>query len=200
MDAPGIRTSFIPKQSLSNKVPTGHKEGMGFLTFLGITVLVVSLFGWLAAYGYRALLEKEVADQNASLELAKQKFDPSLLKVFENLERRLNTSSQLLAQHTTLSPLFDTLDQLTLKSVRYTAFNYTGNQNASAVKITGEALNFPAVALQALAYSKDSRIINPIFSNLAVEASGRVTFDVAFTIDQNLVLYAPKTGSKLQGL
>src|SRR3989344_9623640 len=102
MDAPGIRTSFIPKQSLTNKVPTRRKEGMGFLSFLGITVLVVSLFGWLTAYGYRSLLQKEVADQNASLELAKQKFDPSLLKVFEDLDRRLRSANQLLAGHSTL--------------------------------------------------------------------------------------------------
>ena len=196
----GIRTSFIPKQSLGNKPAASHTEGMGFLPFLGITILVASHFSWLAAYGYRSLLQKEVADQNASLELAKQKFDPSLLKVFENLDRRLQAANQLLAGHSTLSPLFDTLDQLTLKSVRYNTFNYSSNQSAAAVKITGEALNFPAVALQALAYSKDDRIVNPIFSNLGVEASGRVTFDVSFALDPAFVLFAPKTESKLQGL
>jgi len=199
-----VRTSFIPKTSLSARGP--RKEGLGFFTFLAIAILLVSLLGWLAAFSYKSLVEKDVHNLEAYLTKAKESFDPSLLKVFENLDRRLRTSEDLLHSHTALSPLFTLLDKLTLKNVRYTYFSYVNNGSAAAVKMSGEATDFSAIALQALEFSKDGRLTNPIFSNLGVEQdklsgqSGRITFDVQFNVDQSFVTYAPKPVSALEGI
>lgn len=199
----GIRTSFIPKESLGTPASGGRsarKEGLGFFTFLCITVLIVSLFGWVAAYGYRSLLEKEVADLDQNLSKAKEAFEPGLLKVFENLDRRLRVAGALIDGHTSVAPFFQTMDELTLKSVRYSTLTMLSSNGSTGVKITGEALGFPSIALQALSYSKDGRIENPIFSNLGVEDNGRVSFNVSFNVDPSLMLYKQGQGSQLEGL
>ena len=194
----GVRTSFIPKTSLAVRPP--KREGLGFLMFLGLTIFLISLLGWLAAYSYNSLVEKDVHNLEAYLTQAKESFDPALLKVFENLDRRLNSAEDIMDAHSDLTPLFVMLDRVTLKTVRYTHFSYINNGAAAAVKISGEALDFPSVALQALEYSKEDKIMNPIFSNFGVEQGGKVTFDVSFNIDTSLVSYAPKTGSPLEGI
>src|SRR3989344_1896590 len=133
MDSPAIRTSFIPKTSLSARGP--RKEGLGFFTFLALAILFISLLGWLTAFTYKSLLERDVHDLEASLTRAKESFDPGLLSVFENLDRRLNAAEDLLEEHTTLTPLFVLLDELTLKSIRYNYFSYVNNGQAAAVKM-----------------------------------------------------------------
>lgn len=173
---------------------------MGFFTFIGIAVLVVSLLGWGAAYTYKSLQEKDVHNLETYLAKARESFDPSLLKEFENLDRRLRTAQELLNSHTTLAPLFALLDQITLKNIRYTYFSYVNNGSASAVKISGESTSFPSIALQALEYSKDGHFQNPIFSNLGVMQGGKITFDVAFNVDQSLLSYSTKPTSVLEGI
>ena len=194
----GIRTSFIPKAGLSGRPP--RKEGLGFFAFLGLTILFVSLLGWLAAFGYKSLVAKDVHDLEVYLTKAKESFDPSLLSVFENLDRRLRTADDLLGAHSDLNPLFVLLDKITLKNVRYTYFSYVNNGSAAAVKISGEAVDFPAIALLALEFNKDGRFKNPIFSNLGVEKTGEVTFDVSFNVDPTLVAFVHKGTSPLEGL
>ena len=139
-------------------------------------------------------------DLEASLTRAKESFDPGLLSVFENLDRRLNAAEDLLEEHTTLTPLFVLLDELTLKSIRYNYFSYVNNGQAAAVKMSGEALDFPSIALQALEYNKNGRLINPIFSNLGVEQGGNVTFDVSFNVDTALVSYISKPAVTLPSI
>lgn len=196
-----IRTSFIPKESLSKATEPKHGgKGVGFFTFLCMTVLVISLLGWGAAYSYQSLTAKDVASLEGSLEKAKEAFEPSLLKIFENLDRRLRVSNILLSSHTAVDSIFKILSDETLKSVRYKAFSYASNASGIAVKMDGEAENFEAIALQALAMSKNDKIVNPIFSGLGVGSNGRINFIVTFSVNPSSILYMPQNGSKLQGL
>ncbi|HEY4515233.1 MAG TPA: hypothetical protein VJJ22_03705 [Candidatus Paceibacterota bacterium] len=193
-----LRTSFIPKSNLSN--PPRKKEGSSFITFISIAVLMVSLLGWLAAYGYKYMIAKDVQVLEQSITKARESFDPSLLKVFENLDRRLIAANGLLESHSKVLPIFDLLDRVTLKSVKYSYLGYVNNGIAVSVKITGEAINFESIALLALEYNKSGKILNPIISNLGVLVDGKVTFNVAFNVDSSLVSYvAPKTKT-LEGI
>ena len=193
----GIRTSFIPKAALTS-APKPRKEGMGFLVFLGMLAFIVSLLGWLAAYTYNSLVARDVATLEASINKAKEAFDPARLKVFENLDRRLRAAETLLTSHKSVEPLFTLLDSLTLKSVRFTNFSYVDSTTAGTVRLSGEALDFQSVALQALEFSKDSRIINPIFSNLGVDPkSGRIRFDVSFNVSESLTRYQVPIGNNI---
>jgi hypothetical protein len=190
-----IRTSFIPKAPMANR-PGARKEGMGFLTFLASAVLLVSLIGWGAAFAYKSLIEKDINDLEGYLAKANESFDPSLLRVFENLDRRIRGAEAILDRHTVITPFFELLDSVTLKSVRFNYFSLVNEGSAVAVKMSGQALEFSSIALQALEFNKDSRIINPIFSNLGVEDDqGRVSFDVSFNIDPEMILYKEKVSS-----
>ncbi|OHB18662.1 MAG: hypothetical protein A2749_01200 [Parcubacteria group bacterium RIFCSPHIGHO2_01_FULL_45_26] len=185
-----IRTSFIPKAPLTGKF-TPRKSGLGFLTFLSFALLLVSLIGWGAVFAYKSLVNKDVSALEGYLVKAKESFDPSLLKVFENLDRRIKGTETLLGEHTVLSPFFDLLGPLTLKSVRFDSFSLVNNESVIAVKMSGQALDFPSIALQALEFNKDKRIVNTIFSNLDVEDDeGTVSFDVSLNILPEMISYS----------
>src|SRR3989344_8926603 len=187
-----IRTSFIPKTSITSQFDP-KKEGMGFFMFLSIALLLVSLIGWGVAFAYKSLIEGDIRDLESYLARANESFDPSLLKVFENLDRRIRAGETLLGQHTILTPFFELLDSFTLKSVRFDYFSFVNNGSAITIKMSGEAIDFSSVALQAVEFNKDNRIINPIFSNLGVEdKTNQVTFDVSFNVAPEMILYAKK--------
>ena len=173
-----------------------RKEGLGFFMFLAIAILLVSLIGWGVAFAYKSLVESDIRDLEGYLAQANESFDPALLRVFENLDRRIRGAENILEQHTVLTPFFELLDSVTLKSVRFNYFSLVNNGSAVAVKMSGQALDFSSIALQALEFNKDNRIINPIVSNLGVEDDqGRVSFDVSFNIAPEMVMYAEKVAN-----
>ena len=191
-----IRTSFIPKAPLSNR-PGQRREGLGFFMFLAIAIFLVSLIGWGVAFAYKSLVEKDISDLEGYLAKANESFDPSLLRVFENLDRRIRGARAILDQHVVVTPFFELLDSLTLKSVRFSSFSLVNDGSAVGVKMSGQALDFSSIALQAIEFNKDNRIINPIFSNLGVEDNqGRVSFEVSFNLLPEMILYSEKVGDR----
>ena len=84
-----------------------------------------------------------------------------------------------------------------MKSVRFSSFSLVNDGSAVGVKMSGQALDFSSIALQAIEFNKDNRIINPIFSNLGVEDNqGRVSFEVSFNLLPEMILYSEKVGDR----
>ena len=61
---------------------------------------------------------------NISLTRAKAKFEPGLITDLQVLDKRLNSSKEILSKHISISPIFRSLESLTLKSVRFSKFAY----------------------------------------------------------------------------
>ncbi len=198
-----FQTSFIPKKPISEPVVT-KKAPVGIFTFLSTIIFLASLVAAGGTYFYNSYLTKRVSGMNAQLVRAQNAFEPTLIADLETLDRRMTASNQVLAGHVTVSPLFKSLQDLTLKSVRYTKFTYTFDEEANAyiVNITGEARSYRDIALQSDMFTKNKYIKDPIFSNLKLNERGGVFFDLMFTVDPNFLLYqevinrnatAPKT-------
>ena len=107
----------------------------------------------------------------------------------------MRASSEILGKHIAISPVFEALSALTLKTVRYTKFSYElgVEKNAKVViKLGGIAVGYRSVALQADLFSvKDEgkNFIDPVFSNLTLDDKGNVLFDLEFTVDPSFVNY-----------
>ena len=187
-----FQTSFIPKKPIiKENAAYGGRSVSIFLIislFIFFTVLVVS--GGL--YFYKGILVKKIANLQDTLNLAKNRFEPSKITELQNFDKRLISSTEILSKHITIIPVFNALEQLTMKSVRYTNFSYSlGNDDKATIniKMSGIAIGYRSIALQSDLFTTNKNLIDPIFSNLALDNNGNVLFDLEFSVDPSFVNY-----------
>ena len=189
-----FQTSFIPKKPMVVE-RSAPPSSIGFFTIIAIFILFTVLLATGGLYFYKGVLTKKIADMKDQLVAAKGRLEASKISELQVLDKRLQSATKILDQHVAVTPVFQNLSALTMKTVRFTKFSYTlGNDKDTKVKIkmSGIAVGYRSVALQAdLFANKDEgkHFINPIFSNLTLDDKGNVLFDLDFSVDQNFVNY-----------
>lgn len=186
-----FQTSFIPKKPIiENRVSS--PRGMGLLTmiamFLLFTVVVISV----GLFIYKGILTKSITDKQATLNTAKSRFEPEKISQLSLLDRRLKASNEILSKHIVVTPIFQALQAITMKTVRYTKFTYelgTDKDPKVTVQMSGIAVGYESVALQSDLFTKNKNIIDPVFSNLTLDDKGNVLFDLQFSVDPSFVNY-----------
>jgi hypothetical protein len=186
-----FQTSFIPKKPIieHHESPT---RSVSIFTVISIVILFTVLLATGGLYFYKEVLAKNIAQMANDLDLAKNRFEPSKITELQTLDRRLRNSSEILANHTAITPVFEVLSALTMKTVRYTTFKYDIGTEKNAkvmIKITGIAVGYRSVALQSDLFAKNKNLIDPVFSNLTLDQSGNVLFDLEFSVDPAFVNY-----------
>jgi hypothetical protein len=188
-----FQTSFIPKKSMMvEEQTTSSKKPIGFLMIISIFVFLTVMLASGGLYLYRGMLQKNISDMDANLALAKERFEPATINRLQVLGKRLESSNIILSKHIAISPIFNTLQKLTLKTIRYSKFGYEfGNEKDSRilVKMSGQAIGYRSIALQADLFTKDKNLIDPTFSNLSLDDKGNVLFDLEFSVDPSFVDY-----------
>jgi hypothetical protein len=79
-----------------------------------------------------------------------------------------------------------------MESVRNTKFSYDLGTDANAnidIKMSGMATGYRSVALQSDLFAQNKNIIDPVFSNLTLDNSGNVLFDLEFSVNPAFVNY-----------
>jgi hypothetical protein len=187
-----FQTSFIPKKPLiDNRVVVPHQVSLLTLisAFIFFTMLLVS--GGL--YFYQNLTANKIKEMGDSLNLSKDRFEPSRIKELQVLDKRLKAVDEIFSGHTTIAPIFKILQEITMKTVGYNKFDYklgAGKDSGSVmVKISGQAADYRSVALQADLFSKNENLVNPVFYNFSLDPQGNVLFDLDFSVDSNFVNY-----------
>lgn len=186
-----FQTSFIPKKPVIEQRVTPVRS-VNALTVISIFILFAVLLGTGGLYFYKKTLEKNIAKMESDLNLARNRFEPSKLTELQLLDKRLRASTEILSNHIVVTPVFQILSNLTMKTVRYTRFSYdTGDEKNPRVniKMSGIAVGYRSIALQSDLFAKEKNLINPIFSNLTLDPSGNVQFDLEFSVDQAFVNY-----------
>lgn len=186
-----LRTSFIPKKTLILKSESGGGR-VSINLFLSFGMIVFFLMIALAAgvYLYKVVIQKKIADEGVALEKAKKAFEPSLIADVKRLDSRITVGKTILGNHVVVSPVFDTLEALTLKTVRFTKFDYKNAKGGNPViQLGGEAKSYSSVALLSDSFVGDVRIKNPVFSNLNLNETGGVVFSFQASLDPSMVSY-----------
>lgn len=188
---PQVHSSFIPKKTLSKGLEN-RKSPMGFLTVLAVIIFFLAVLGWVGMFFYAQRIDDQVAQLEESLGRAQDSFEPELLRDFRELDKKLRAGESLINRHTTLVPFFFAMEQLTLVGVQFDTVEYSRGFNSHTVNITGRAVDFPAIALQADELAEDRRILNPVFSGFrrVDDETNRVEFDLSFSVNPTSVLYA----------
>lgn len=190
-----FQTSFIPKKPIVPEREVSSRPVSIFM-IISLFILFTVLLTTGGFYFYKGVLAKNIVVMKNNLILAKNRFEPAKIAELQVLDKRLRASDEILSKHISITPIFNVLEQLTMKTVRYTKFSYTvgtdKNTTTIDVKMSGVAIGYRAVALQSdLFTTKDNGkyFVDPVFSNLTLDNSGNVLFDLEFSVDPSFVNY-----------
>ena len=190
-----IQSSFIPKQVLS-KEPVRRREPTSLFLLLSFVVLVIAGLFFGGAYSYQLILQGKIDKLLTSLEVRRQSLvQLSLIEKIERLDKQLKRAVTLLDGHRTLLAVFKFLEDETLQSIRYSSFSQIG----SSVTLRGLARNYEGVALQSIIFADDERVTDFVFSDLNVDATGHVSFNLKLDLDPSLFSYGNYLASSLLG-
>lgn len=186
-----FQTSFIPKKMIV-KERVSMPRSISFLTIVSIFILFATVLSTGGLFFYKSVLGKNIENLDGELRKASKRFEPEKIAALQDLDNRLVASSEILSKHIVVSPIFQALQEKTLKTVRFTKFGYTlpaeGN-NKVLVSMSGTAIGYRSVALQADLLATNKNLIDPVFSNLQLDEKGNVNFDLNFSVDANFVNY-----------
>ncbi len=186
-----FQTSFIPKKPMTEERGASSRP-IGIFMIVSVIILFTVIIASGGLYFYKTSVAKSIVQMENDLNLAKNRFEPAKITQLQDLDKRLRASSEILSKHIAITPIFKVLGDITMKTVRYTEFTYeSGNdQNADIlVSMKGEAVGYRSIALQADLFTKEKRIVNPVFSNLTLDNNGNVIFDLRFSVSADLVNY-----------
>src|SRR3990172_1082631 len=192
MDPNIPQTSFIPKQ-LVREEKAINVRSFSLINFVVTIIFFSSLAAAAGLYFYKGILESSIQDMNISLTRAKAKFEPGLITDLQVLDKRLNSSKEILSKHISISPIFRSLESLTLKSVRFSKFAYeipNDKDRKIEVKMSGQTSpqgGYRSIALESNKLAENKYFTDIIFSNLSLTQSGGVSFDLTFSVDLNFL-------------
>lgn len=186
-----FQTSFIPKKPMIKEhVASSQPVGIFFVISLFLLFTVLLATGGL--YFYKVVVMKKITSMENTLNLAKNRFEPSKITELQVLDKRLRAATEILSKHISITPVFTALEQITMKTVRYTDFNYelgAGREATVNIKMSGQAIGYRSIALQSDLFTKNENLIDPVFSNLTLDNSGNVLFDLEFSVNPAFVNY-----------
>lgn len=209
-----FQTSFIPRKP--STVPTAPvsmprtdvapqmpppRESSGGGSLLGLIsgiIFVGSILSAVGVYAYNMTLTKDISSMIAQVDIAKKDYQKDLIATFEATDKRFKSAKEIFSNHIMVSPIFDTLQNLTLKTISFNNFSYTFNKVGNVeVKLSGKAQTYEAIALQSDTFSKNRFISDPVFSNLNLDEKGKISFDLFFVVDKTFVNYVDDTTRSL---
>lgn len=189
---PQMPTSFIPKRPVTTEVTVSRSRGraVGLLSLLTGVIVIATIVSFVGVY----LLEKQLQTQKQKLEQsisdARSGIGTDFLTDMKRLNARITGVKTLLQNHIVVSPIFEALEETTLRSVQYKNFSYelktdpTTKAQVVEVELEGSAKNYATIALQSDAFAQSTLIKNPVFSGLTVdEKSNTVGFRLVFDVD-----------------
>ena len=198
---PNFQTSFIPKKPIVVERASGGRS-VGIFTVIAIFLLFAVIFATGGLYIYKGVLAKSMTQKESDLALAKNRFEPSKITELQVLDKRLQAATEILTEHIAVTPIFQALSAITMKTVRYNQFSYSLASEPGSkvhVKMSGIAVGYRSVALQSDLFSTKEigkNFIDPIFSNLTLDNTGNVLFDLDFSVDPSFVDYKQMLSSE----
>ncbi len=186
-----FQTSFIPKNPLVGSAAVKRKPHTSLVSIIVILIFVISILGSALVFAYEKFLEKRIASMQDDLKAAEQRLDPGLITEWVRLDKRIESSKDLLHTHLAVSSFFDMLEGMTLKNVYFKNFGYQLTANGRvAIAMDGEADSFASVALQSDEFAKNAKVINnQLFSNIDLTQTGNVVFRFTATLDPSVISY-----------
>jgi len=190
MDA---QTSFIPKRTLDTQTRIERADTVSIFTVLSTLIFFLTLVAGGGVFFWQKTLTTQVAEVESTLVKERESFSEDIIQELTGLSNRLQGSSMLLENRLYTSNIFELLNQNTIKTVRFGKFSVDPalvDKTKLKMTVSGQAKDYASVALQSEVFSKlNSAVIDYEFSNLTLDQSGNVLFDMSATLDKKAVAF-----------
>lgn len=178
--------SFIPKQATSR--PIYEKETSISLIF-SVTLLIISGLTFGGSYIYKKVLKNNVDELKNTIEKSEIIPEQSLIDELKNTSEKIENAKTLIAKHKTFGPLFDILEESTLKSVRFLNFEYSITDNKPQISMDGVAGSYSSLALQVDSFEENAGVKEVIVSNISIAEGGKINFSIKIIINPSVLIY-----------
>jgi len=206
MDTPTPQTtSFMPKQPLAQSTARVTR-GVSGLALFAWFIFVVSLLSAGGAFLMSKSTDQRIIRIKEQIASIRASFEEDTILDIKRLDNRIVSAQEILGLHVATSPIFEALQDRTLKSVSFDQFGYTLSEKSPGsrqieVEMTGRATSYEAIAQQSDSLAENKYILNPIFSNMTLdEKLGTITFALSFNVNQTLVSFQDNLNRQSQGL
>ena len=126
-----FQTSFIPKKPMIPERVVASQP-ISLLTIISVFIFFTVIIASGALYFYDGILKKNITQMENDLNLAQNRFEPSKIVQLQVLDKRLIASSEILSNHVAISPIFNALQSITMKTISYTKFSYNFDGSKSS--------------------------------------------------------------------
>lgn len=187
-----FQTSFIPKKPLTVNGNYSEDNSLSIFSFVAMFLFAASMLSLGGVFLYKVYLSKQKSEAEKTLISIKNDFEPNTIKELELFDKRTNASKLVLANHTVMSPFFDTLSKSTITAIQYTKFSIDMGEKDIVVNMSGVTRNYKYIALQSQIFNNSSNVFfkNVVFSNLVKDKNNKITFNVSFSVSPSLFSYS----------
>lgn len=159
------------------------------LLVISLVILGIAVVASVAAFGYERYLTSVKERKAAELLVAQEEVNEDKVEEFVRLRDRGLAAQNLLNEHVAISRFLDTLENITLQTVRFDSLKLSvGDDRTTDIEMSGSARTFNALAVQSAAFAGEKRIKRAIFSDISVNDGGSVSFLMTAELDPRLVL------------
>jgi len=199
------KISFIPQKPISRKIK-GPVRPASLMIAVSFAVFFFTFIVYGGMFFYNLNLEKVVEGKQEELKLAKEKLDPGdIMGRAQRLQEKVSNVSGILDSHIAPSVVFGLIEDITLQSISFNTFEFTEGNNASeqgmeksdgasfSINLKGVAPSYSSVAYQSNVIEKEikksNRVENFIISNISLDNTGSILFDLELSISPSLLVY-----------
>ena len=192
---PTIPTSFVPKQIVAPQARRPRPQA-GALYYAALFILGVAVVGAGLTFAYGLFLNNVKDSRQARLHTAEQSINNETVTDFIQLRNRIQTATVILNQRIRVSQFFDALEALTLQNVRFKTLTFSvGNDRSAKITMSGAARSFNALAVESSAFAHNDNFKRSIFSGIAADKSGVVSFTLNAELAPKLLADTVKAAS-----
>lgn len=190
-----MQSSFIPKTPISADRGLHVSSTVNLFFLISVLILIVSLAVGGFLFFYNTNQQKQIDVFVASLIASEKKdFSDTDVNAWTELDKRTRAAGDVLQRHYAVSSLFRLLQELTLKNVRFTRFDFTLKDDAVektslALGLSGEGRSYNAVSYQSDIMKSSESLSDSLFSDIRLDEKGSVLFTVKASVDPDLTSY-----------
>ncbi|MDO8521649.1 MAG: hypothetical protein Q7S52_06050 [bacterium] len=186
-------TAFIPQQPLL-KVDGNlrFRERVNLPLIIGFVCLFISVMVYGGLYFYEASMAHRVTVLEKELESKEEILQISEIDRYKAIDARITTAKGLLRGHVAFSAMLGLIEKITAENIGWTSLSYGSGENGTLnVSLTGEALNYSAVYVQAEAWRgieslREVEVGMPVLN----PENGIVSFSASFVVNPDLLQYS----------
>ena len=182
-----FQTTFIPKKPISGSFEVKRREHVS--AFLGASVILALITLGLAAgfYFWGKTIGDSIISLDGKINDARKLLDENSFIAFQKLNDRVKSAKSILAGRYSYFDFLSYLERAMLKNISVISLTVKKASGEYTAELDGEALSFQAVALQSDEFAKHPAVKKAIFSDLGMDKTRRVVFQVALAIDPPLI-------------